>query len=50
MGAVTTSAPSAPLPDAGSTVAEIRAYADERGIALPARARKSELLEILREA
>lgn len=43
-------APSAPLPDAGSTVAEIRAYADACGIDLPARARKSELLEIIKEA
>lgn len=43
-------AATAPLPDSGSTVAEIRAYADEHGIALPARAKKSELLEILKEA
>lgn len=46
----TLTAPSAPLPDAGSTVAEIRAFADARGIDLPARARKSELLKIIKGA
>lgn len=36
------------LPDEGFTVAQIRAYADEHGIALPSSALKAELLAIVR--
>ena len=43
-------APSAPLPDEGSTVAEVRAYAADNGIAVPSRATKAQLLDIVRKA
>ena len=37
-----------PLPDDGSTISEIRAYAKAHGIELPRRASKAELLALLR--